>query len=46
MSRTYSEPIVRAWNKKVKEADAFIVIAPEYNHSIPGGLKNAIEVEG
>lgn len=39
----YSEPIVRAWNKKVKEADAFIVVTPEYNHSIPGGLKNAID---
>ena len=40
---TYSEPIVRAWNEKVKRADAFIVITPEYNHSVPGGLKNAID---
>jgi NAD(P)H-dependent FMN reductase len=40
---TYSEPIVRAWNKKVKEADAFIVITPEYNHSVPAVLKNAID---
>ncbi|GAA1621656.1 NADPH-dependent FMN reductase [Catellatospora bangladeshensis] len=40
---TYSEPIVRAWNKKIKESDAFIVVTPEYNHSIPGGLKNAID---
>jgi NAD(P)H-dependent FMN reductase len=40
---TYSEPIVRAWNKTVKAADAFIVITPEYNHSIPGVLKNAID---
>ena len=40
---TYSEPIVRAWNKKVKQADAFIVITPEYNHSIPAVLKNAID---
>ncbi len=40
---TYSEPIVRAWNKKVKQADAFIVITPEYNHSVPGVLKNAID---
>jgi NAD(P)H-dependent FMN reductase len=40
---TYSEPIVQAWNKKVKQADAFIVVTPEYNHSIPGGLKNAID---
>ena len=40
---TYSEPLVRAWNDKVKQADAFIVITPEYNHSVPGGLKNAID---
>jgi NAD(P)H-dependent FMN reductase len=40
---TYSEPIVRAWNKKVKQADAFIVVTPEYNHSLPAVLKNAID---
>jgi NAD(P)H-dependent FMN reductase len=40
---TYSDPIVKAWNSKVKESDAFIVITPEYNHSVPGVLKNAID---
>ena len=40
---TYSEAIVRAWNQKVKQADAFIVVTPEYNHSIPAVLKNAID---
>jgi NAD(P)H-dependent FMN reductase len=40
---TYSEPLVKAWNKKVKEADAFIFVTPEYNHSLPGVLKNAID---
>ncbi len=40
---TYSEPIVRAWNKTVKQADAFIVVTPEYNHGIPAVLKNAID---
>jgi NAD(P)H-dependent FMN reductase len=40
---TYSEPIVKAWNNKIKEADAFIVVTPEYNHSLPGALKNAID---
>jgi NAD(P)H-dependent FMN reductase len=40
---TYSGPIVQAWNKKVKQADAFIVVTPEYNHSIPAALKNAID---
>jgi NAD(P)H-dependent FMN reductase len=40
---TYSDPIVRTWNKKVKEADAFLVVTPEYLHSIPGALKNALD---
>jgi NAD(P)H-dependent FMN reductase len=40
---TYSTPIVKAWNRKIKEADAYLVITPEYNHSVPGVLKNAID---
>ena len=40
---TYSTPIVRRWNHKIKEADAYLVITPEYNHSVPGVLKNAID---
>jgi NAD(P)H-dependent FMN reductase len=40
---TYSEPIVKAWNQKIKQADAYLVLTPEYNHSIPGVLKNAID---
>jgi NAD(P)H-dependent FMN reductase len=40
---TYSDPLVKAWNNKIKEHDAFVVVTPEYNHSIPGGLKNAID---
>ncbi|MGH3171876.1 MAG: NADPH-dependent FMN reductase [Trebonia sp.] len=40
---TYSDPLVKAWNNKIKESDAFIIVTPEYNHSIPGGLKNAID---
>jgi NAD(P)H-dependent FMN reductase len=40
---TYSEPIVRAWNQKVKQAGAFVVVTPEYNHSMPAVLKNAID---
>jgi NAD(P)H-dependent FMN reductase len=40
---TYSEPIVKAWNNKVKSADAYVMLTAEYNHSVPGGLKNAID---
>jgi NAD(P)H-dependent FMN reductase len=40
---TYSAPIVRAWNRKIAEADAYLVVTPEYNHSVPAVLKNAID---
>jgi NAD(P)H-dependent FMN reductase len=40
---TYSDPVVRRWNKKIAEADAYLVITPEYNHSVPAVLKNAID---
>jgi NAD(P)H-dependent FMN reductase len=34
---------LKRWNDKIKEADAFIIVTPEYNQSIPGVLKNAID---
>ncbi len=40
---TYSDPIVRSWNAKIREGDAFLIITPEYNHSIPAVLKNAMD---
>ena len=40
---TYSEPLVKEWNQKIKSADAFIIVTAEYNHSIPGRLKNALD---
>jgi NAD(P)H-dependent FMN reductase len=40
---TYSTSIVRDWNRKIKQADAYLVVTPEYNHSVPGVLKNAID---
>ncbi|MFD2420506.1 NADPH-dependent FMN reductase [Amycolatopsis pigmentata] len=40
---TYSEPIVREWNRKLAEAEAYLFVTTEYNHSVPGVLKNAID---
>lgn len=40
---TYSQPIVKKWNQKIAEAEAILFITPEYNHSVPGVLKNAID---
>ena len=40
---TYSDPIVRRWNQRIAEGDAYLFITPEYNHSVPAVLKNAID---
>jgi chromate reductase len=34
---------VIAWCDAIRAADAVIIVSPEYNWSIPGGLKNAID---
>jgi chromate reductase, NAD(P)H dehydrogenase (quinone) len=36
-------PIVTEFKKKIREADAILFSTPEYNYSIPGVLKNAID---
>ena len=42
----YANPQVKKWTDKIAEGEAFIVVTPEYNHSIPGTLKNAIDYVG
>jgi len=34
---------VRAFRERIAEADALLIATPEYNYSIPGVLKNAID---
>jgi NAD(P)H-dependent FMN reductase len=40
---TFSAPAVRQWNVKIAEGDAYLFVTPEYNHSVPAVLKNAID---
>jgi chromate reductase len=35
--------VVKQFKDKIKEADAILISTPEYNYSIPGYLKNAID---
>lgn len=39
----YKNEAVARWTQKIAEADAFIIIAPEYNHGYPAVLKNALD---
>ncbi len=39
----FSVPAVKRWNEKIAEGDACLFVTPEYNHSIPAVLKNAID---
>jgi chromate reductase, NAD(P)H dehydrogenase (quinone) len=36
-------PDVTAWADAIRGSDGIIIVSPEYNWSIPGGLKNAID---
>jgi NAD(P)H-dependent FMN reductase len=36
-------PIAAKWQAKLNEFDGYIVVTAEYNRSIPGALKNAID---
>ncbi len=36
-------PVARAFKQAIAEVDAILFVTPEYNRSIPGGLKNAID---
>lgn len=39
----YSKPHTKTWAAKIASFDAYVFIAPEYNHGIPAALKNAID---
>ncbi len=34
-------PVARVFKKAISDVDAVLFVTPEYNRSIPGGLKNA-----
>ena len=36
-------PVARTLKKAIADVDAVLFVTPEYNRSIPGGLKNAID---
>ncbi len=45
-NKVYDSPEVTAWSQAVDACDGFIFVTPEYNHSVPGGFKNAFDSLG
>jgi NAD(P)H-dependent FMN reductase len=43
MHKQYSKDHTFAWSKIVHEADGFVFVTPEYNHSYAPALKNALD---
>ena len=46
MSAAWAPPkneVAQRWAKKVAELDGFIFVTAEYNHGVPGVLKNALD---
>ncbi len=39
----YSQTHTKTWAAKIAQFDAFVFVTAEYNHGIPGALKNAID---
>ena len=43
MQGNYAHEHTKAWASVVAQYDGFVFVVPEYNHSFPGVLKNAID---
>ena len=43
IEKSYTDPIARRWSDLVSSLDGYVIVTPEYNHSYPGQLKNAID---
>lgn len=42
----YEKEHTKKWAKKVGEFDGYVFVTGEYNHAVPGALKNAIDFVG
>jgi NAD(P)H-dependent FMN reductase len=41
---TRATPVIEALSGRLEAADAFVIVTPEYNHSFPASIKQAIDV--
>ena len=45
-NKQYDDERVTRWSETIDSCDAFVFVTPEYNHGVPGGLKNAFDSLG
>ena len=39
----YTQPHTKAWSEKIATFDGYVFVTGEYNHGMPGALKNALD---
>ena len=45
-NKQYDDDRVTAWSQAVDGCDGFVFVTPEYNHGVPGAMKNAYDILG
>ncbi len=45
-NRQYADAGVQRWSAAIDGCDGFVFVTPEYNHGVPGALKNAFDSLG
>jgi NAD(P)H-dependent FMN reductase len=43
MGAPYTHAHTQRWSDAISRFDGYVVVTPEYNHSVPGALKNALD---
>lgn len=43
LNKKYDDARVQRWSDTIDGFDAYIFVTPEYNHGVPGALKNAVD---
>jgi NAD(P)H-dependent FMN reductase len=43
MGQPYAKEHTKKWSQKISQADGYIFVTAEYDHGVPGALKNAID---
>lgn len=45
-NKQYEDENVTRWSRAVDACDGFVFVTPEYNHGVPGAMKNAYDTLG